>query len=75
MRHRLLVATVALIMTAMMGTTAEPASWVQNHGGCDGYEGDHGRDCLPVTNEECEDGEWLPFDVFKNLFENQDWCV
>jgi hypothetical protein len=75
MRHRLLVSTVALIMTAMIGIAAGPA-WGQNHGGgCDGYEGDHGRHCFPVTNDECEDGGWLPFDVFKNLFENQSWCV
>jgi hypothetical protein len=75
MRRKLLVSTVALIMTATMSIAGGPA-WGQNHGGgCDGYEGDHGRGCLPVTNDECEDGKWQPFDVFENLFENQGWCV
>ncbi len=75
MRYRLLVAMVALIMTATMGIAAGPA-WGQNlgGGGCADYEGDHGRGCLPTTNDECEDGGWLPFDVFENLFENWGWC-
>lgn len=75
MRRRLLVSTLALIMTAMMSIAAGPA-WGQNYGGgCDGHEGDHGRGCLPVPDDECEDGGWRPFDIFENLFGNQDWCV
>jgi hypothetical protein len=75
MRRSLLMLTAALIMTATMGIAAGPA-WGQNQGGgCDGYEGDHGTSCLPVINDECEDVGWQPFDVFDNLFENQDWCI
>jgi hypothetical protein len=73
-RRRLLVSTVTLAMTALMGLAAGPA-WGQHYGGCDGYEGDHGRGCLPTTNDECEDGGWQTFDVFENLFENQGRCV
>ena len=62
-----------------MGETisiAAGSAWAQNHGGgCDGQEGEHGMGCLPVINDECEDGEWQPFDIFENLFDNQDWCV
>ena len=75
MRRRLLVSMVALIMTAMMSSAAGPA-WGQNYGGgCDGHEGDHGRGCLPVPDDECEDGGWRPFDIFESLFGNQDRCV
>lgn len=75
MRYRILVSTVALIMIATMVIAAGPALG-QNHGaGCDGHEGDHGRGCLPVIDDECENGGWPPFDIFKSLFGNQDWCV
>ncbi len=75
MRRRLLVSTVALIMTATMSIAAEPA-WGQDHrGGCNSHEGDHGRGCLPVLDNECDDGGWRPFHIFENLFGNQDWCV
>ena len=75
MRHRILVSAVALLMSATMSIAAGPA-WGQSYaGGCGGYEGDHGRGCLPVTNDECEDGRWRPFDIFENLFNNQDLCV
>ena len=75
MRCKLLMLTVVLIMIATMSTAAGPP-WVQIHGvGCNGYEGDHGRGCLPVINDECEDGGWQPLDIFENLFENQDWCA
>jgi hypothetical protein len=76
MRHKLLVLTVALIMTSMMGTAAGSA-WGQNQAGCDGSnEGDHGRGCLPATKEEeaCKEGAWETFNVFEYLFENVDVC-
>jgi hypothetical protein len=75
MRRGILVSVVALTMTAIVSIMSGPA-WGQDHGvGCDGYEGDHGRGCLPVIDDECEDGGWQPFDIFRNLFGNQDWCV
>ena len=75
MRHRILVSTVALIMIATMVIAAGPALG-QNHGaGCDGHEGDHGRGCFPLIDDECEDGGWQPFDILKSLFGNQGWCV
>jgi len=74
MRHRLLVLSVALIMASMMGI-ATGSAWGQNHRGCDSNEGDHGRGCLPTTKEECKDGGWQTFDVFKYLFEKQGVCV
>jgi hypothetical protein len=74
MRHKILASTVALIITTMV-IAAGPALG-QNHGaGCDGHEGDHGRGCLPMIDDECEDGGWPPVDIFKSLFGNQDWCV
>jgi hypothetical protein len=75
MRYIILVSTVALIMMTTMVIAARPALG-QNHGaGCDGHEGDHGRGCLPMIDDECEDVGWPPLDVFKGLFGNQDWCV
>lgn len=75
MRRRILVSVVALTMTAILSIMSGPA-WGQDHGvGCDGYEGDHGRGCLPAINNECEDGGWQLFDVLKNLFENQGRCL
>ncbi len=75
MRRRILVSVVALTMTAILSIISGSA-WGQDHGvGCDGYEGDHGRGCLPVIDDVCEDSRWQPFDIFKNLFGNQDWCV
>lgn len=74
MRRRRSVSTVAMIMTAMMGTAAVVPARGQHHGGCDGHEGDHGRGCL-ATTDECEDGGWQPFEVLKNIFENQGRCV
>ena len=74
MRRRVLVSTVALLMTATMIIAAGPA-WGQNHrGGCDGHEGDHGMGCIPVADNECEDDGWQPFNIFENLFGNQDMC-
>jgi hypothetical protein len=75
MRHKLLVLSVALMVTSMMGTAAGPA-WGQNQVGCDGSnEGDHGRDCLPTTKEEeCMEGAWEAFNVFEDLFENVGVC-
>jgi hypothetical protein len=78
MRHKLLVfisvLTVALIMASMMDTAAGPA-WGQNQAGCDGgNEGDHGRGCLPTTNEECKEGAWEAFNIFEYLFENVGAC-
>lgn len=76
MRRRLLVSTAALIMTVMVDAAAVAPAWGQHNGeGCDGYEGDHGRGCLPANNGECEDDGWQLFDVFKNLFENQGGCL
>ena len=75
MRRRVLVSTVALLMTATMILAAGPA-WGQNHGGgCDGHEGDHGMGCIPVADNECEDDAWQPFDIFENLFGYHDLCV
>ena len=75
MRHRLLVLTVALIAAATISIAAGPAG-AQNHGGgCAGHEGDHGMGCILVVDDECEDDTWQPFDMFENLFGNQDWCV
>ena len=31
--------------------------------------------CIPVTDDECEDDGWRPFDIFENLFGDEDWCV
>ena len=76
MRHKLLVLSVALMVTSMMGTAAGPA-WGQNQAGCDGSnEGDHGRGCLPTTKEEeeCMEGAWEAFNVFEDLFENVGVC-
>jgi hypothetical protein len=74
MGRRLLVLTVVLIITATMSLAAGPA-WAQKHGGCDGPEGDHGMGCIPVADDECEDDGWRPFDIFENLFGDEDWCV
>jgi hypothetical protein len=67
------VSTAALTITAMMGVAAVPA-W-EDHGRCDGHEGDHGRSCLPTSMDECEDGGRQPFDLFKNLFEDRSRCA
>jgi hypothetical protein len=75
MRRRLLVSTVALIITAIMSIAGGPAGAQSHGGGCDGHEGDHGRGCIPVADDECEDGGWQSLDIFENLFGNQDWCV
>jgi hypothetical protein len=76
MKRRLLVSAAALIMTVMVDISAVAPAWGQHdEGGCDGYEGDHGRGCLPAINNECEDGGWQLFDVLKNLFENQGRCL
>ncbi len=76
MRRRLLVSTVALSMTAITGIASGPVAWGQHHeGGCDGYEGDHGRGCLPAANDECEDGGSQPFDLFENLLESRGRCI
>ena len=75
MSRRLLVSTGALIIALMMGITAGPA-WGQHHGGdCTDYEGDHGSGCLPTAQDECQEGGWQPFDVLKNLFNNQPLCI
>jgi hypothetical protein len=67
MRRSLFVLTVALILVSMMGIAAGP-SWGQQNRGCDDHEGDHGRGCLPTTQDECQDSGWLLFNMFKNEF-------
>ena len=74
MRHKLLVLVVALLMALIMGTAAGPAGG-QNQAGCDGNnEGDHGRGCLPTTNEGGKEGAWEAFNIFEYLFENVGEC-
>ena len=75
MRHKLLVLTVPLLVALMMGSAAGSA-WGQNQAGCDGSnEGDHGRSCLPATEEEeCKEGAWEAFEVFEYIFEKVGVC-
>jgi hypothetical protein len=74
MKHRLLVLSVVLIMSCMMGIVAESTpAWGQHYGseGCKGYEGDHGSDCFVTTEDKCSAFE----NYLENyLFKNRDLC-